>query len=166
MAKYVGKRIVPKHCGAWNRSKAYEMLCIVYDQASGDSYISRKEVPAGTLLTNPDYWALCSDFSEQMYMLDQRIVASEAAIKADNDATEAAVKADNTATRHHADAVESSLNSRMDTIEARQAAEAAAATDKDADFAAEVVDARVGWDSQTYGSLGEAIRGQLEQGLK
>ena len=85
MAKYVGKRIVPKHCGAWNRSKAYEMLCIVYDQASGDSYISRKEVPAGTLLTNPDYWALCSDFSEQMYMLDQRIVASEAAIKADND---------------------------------------------------------------------------------
>ena len=54
----------------------------------------------------------------------------------------------------------------MDTIEARQAAEAAAATDKDADFAAEVVDARVGWDSQTYGSLGEAIRGQLEQGLK
>lgn len=166
MAKYVGKRIVPKHCGVWNRTKAYEMLCIVYDQASGDSYISRKEVPAGTLLTNPDYWALCSDFSEQMYMLDQRIVASEAAIKADNDATEAAVKADNTATRHHADAVESSLNSRMDTIEARQAAEAAAATDKDADYAAEVVDARVGWDSQTYGSLGDAIRGQLEQGLK
>lgn len=166
MAKYVGKRIVPKHCGVWNRTKAYEMQCIVYDQASGDSYISRKEVPAGTLLTNPDYWALCSDFSEQMHMLDQRIVASEAAIKADNDVTEAAVKADNTATRHHADAVESSLKSRMDTIEARQAAEVAAATDKDADFAAEVVDARVGWDSQTYGSLGDAIRGQLEQGLK
>ena len=59
------------------------MLCIVYDQASGDSYISRKEVPAGTLLTNSDYWALCSDYSEQMYMLDQRIITSEAAIKAD-----------------------------------------------------------------------------------
>lgn len=166
MAKYVGKRIVPKHCGVWERTRAYEMQCIVYDQASGDSYISRKEVPAGTLLSNSDYWALCSDFSEQMHMLDQRIVASEAAIKADNDATEAAVKADNTATRHHADAFRNELNGRMNTIEARQAAEAAAATDKDADFAAEVVDARIGWDSQAYASLGEAIRGQMAQGLK
>lgn len=155
MAKYVGKRIVPKHCGVWNRTKSYEMLSIVYDQASGDSYISRKEVPAGTLLSNTDYWALCSDFSEQMHMLDQRIVASEAEIKADN-----------TATRHHADAFRSELNGRMSTIEARQAENVKASTDADADYAAEVVDARIGWDSHTYGSLGDAIRGQLEQGLK
>lgn len=166
MAKYVGKRIVPKHCGVWNRTKAYEMLCIVYDQASGDSYISRKEVPAGTQLSNPDYWALCSDFSEQMYMLDQRIVASEAAIRADNDATEAAIKADNTATRQHADAFRSELNARMSTIEARQAENVKASTDADADYAAEVVDARIGWDSQAYGSIGDAICGQMEQGLK
>lgn len=142
------------------------MQCIVYDQASGDSYISRKEVPAGTLLSDSDYWVLCSDFSEQMHMLDQRIVASEAAIKADNDATEAAVEADNTATRHHADAFRSELNGRMNTIEARQAENVKASTDADADYAAEVVDARIGWDSHTYGSLGDAIRGQLEQGLK
>ena len=166
MAKYVGKRIVPKHCGVWNRTKSYEMLSIVYDQASGNSYISRKEVPSGTLLSNTAYWALCSDFSEQMHMLDQRIVASEAEIKADNDATEAAVKADNTATRHHADAFRSELNGRMNTIEARQAENVKASTDADADYAAEVVDARIGWDAQTYGSLGHAIRGQLEQGLK
>ena len=30
MAKYIGKRIVPKHCGEWDRTKAYEMECIVY----------------------------------------------------------------------------------------------------------------------------------------
>ena len=25
MARYVGKRIVPKHCGYWDKTKAYEM---------------------------------------------------------------------------------------------------------------------------------------------
>ena len=78
MAKYVGKRIVPKHCGYWDRTQAYEMECIVYDQASGNSYISRKAVPAGTLLSQTDYWALCSDFNEQMYMLNQHVTQSEA----------------------------------------------------------------------------------------
>ena len=29
MAKYVGKRVVPKHCGAWTKNKEYEMLSIV-----------------------------------------------------------------------------------------------------------------------------------------
>ena len=26
MSKYIGKRIVPKHCGEWNRDIPYEML--------------------------------------------------------------------------------------------------------------------------------------------
>ena len=98
MAKYVGKRIVPKHCGYWDAANEYEMESIVYHKASGNSYISRKTVPAGTDISQTDYWALCSDFNEQLYMLDQHVTESEAAIKADNDATEAAIKADNDAT--------------------------------------------------------------------
>jgi len=34
MARYVGKRIVPKHCGYWDNTKTYEMESIVYDRAN------------------------------------------------------------------------------------------------------------------------------------
>ena len=30
MGEFVGGRIVPKHCGAWNKNSKYEMLSIVY----------------------------------------------------------------------------------------------------------------------------------------
>ena len=29
MGEFVGGRIVPKHCGAWNKNSKYEMLSIV-----------------------------------------------------------------------------------------------------------------------------------------
>ena len=163
MAKYVGKRIVPKHCGYWDKDQAYEMECIVYDQASGNSYISRKAVPAGTLLSQTDYWALCSDFNEQMYMLNQHVTESEATILASNAATEASVKADNLATKQRVDSslatTQTSLSSRMDNIEARQDASASASTDADADYAAEVADARVDAKDTAYVTLGANIRG-------
>ena len=58
MARYVGKRIVPKHCGYWDNTKSYEMENIVYDRTSGNSYISRKAVPVGTDISQEEYWAL------------------------------------------------------------------------------------------------------------
>ena len=44
MGEFVGGRIVPKHCGTWNKRSKYEMLSIVYQPETGDSYISRKSV--------------------------------------------------------------------------------------------------------------------------
>lgn len=62
MGEFVGGRIVPKHCGAWNKNSKYEMLSIVYQPETGDSYISRKSVPAGTALNSEEYWAICSEY--------------------------------------------------------------------------------------------------------
>ena len=98
MARYVGKRIVPKHCGYWDNTKSYEMENIVYDRTSGNSYISRKAVPVGTDISQEEYWALCSDFNMQMDLLEKHFTATEQRIKADNDATEAAIRQDNDAT--------------------------------------------------------------------
>ena len=66
MSEYIGNRIVPRHDGVWDSTKAYEPLIIVYEEGSGDSYISRKDVPAGTGLNQKEYWALCARFSEQV----------------------------------------------------------------------------------------------------
>ena len=52
MGEFVGGRIVPKHCGVWNKNSKYEMLSIVYQSETGNSYISRKNVPAGTALSS------------------------------------------------------------------------------------------------------------------
>lgn len=175
MAKYVGKRIVPKHCGYWDKTKAYEMECIVYNRADGNSYISRRAVPADTDISQTEYWALCSDFSEQMDLLEKHFTATEqrikadndateAAIKADNDATEAAIRRDNTATKQHVDeavarsladmeeavsdvdATNATLNARMDGIAGQ------ATTDT------EILDARTDAEGTTHANLGEHIR--------
>ena len=114
MAKYVGKRVVPKHCGAWTKNKEYEMLSIVLDEASGESYISRRVVPVGTLLTDEYYWSICSLFSQQIAdmgeefeerqsQITQNNANTLAAIRQDNDATEQAIKDDNAATKQHVD---------------------------------------------------------------
>ena len=50
MSEYIGRRIVPVHGGVWDGSKTYEELTIVLYEASGDSYISRRPVPAGTVI--------------------------------------------------------------------------------------------------------------------
>ena len=175
MAKYIGKRIVPKHCGYWDKTKAYEMECIVYNRADGNSYISRRAVPADTDISQTEYWALCSDFSEQMDLLEKHFTATEqrikadndateAAIKADNDATEAAIRQDNTATKQHVDeavarsladmeeavsdvdATNAALNARMDGIAGQ------ATTDT------EILDARTDAEGTTHANLGDHIR--------
>ena len=71
MSEYIGNRIVPHHDGVWDKAKEYEPLTIVYEESTGDSYMSRKPVPAGTLLSQEEYWAMCSRFSEQMALYRQ-----------------------------------------------------------------------------------------------
>ena len=75
MGEFIGGRIVPKHCGTWHKRSKYEMLSIVYQPETGDSYISRKSVPAGTALSSEEYWAICSEYSAQVRNLEQDVDA-------------------------------------------------------------------------------------------
>lgn len=73
MPKYVGRRIVPKHGGIWDKTKEYEELIIVLCQETGVSYISKLPVPAGTEIFNEHYWAVCSEFSEQIKLAEDHL---------------------------------------------------------------------------------------------
>lgn len=57
MAKqYIGERYTQKLDGEWDSSKTYERLTLVHYDDKG--YLSKVDVPAGTLPTNTDYWML------------------------------------------------------------------------------------------------------------
>lgn len=53
--QYIGARYVPRFIGTYDPTQIYEALDVV-DNGSGTSYIARKNVPAGTPLTDADYW--------------------------------------------------------------------------------------------------------------
>ena len=189
MAKYVGKRVVPKHCGAWTKNKEYEMLSIVLDEASGESYISRRVVPVGTLLTDEYYWSICSLFSQQIAdmgeefeerqnQISQNNANTLAAIRQDNDSTEQAIKDDNAATKQHVDEsleeTTEDLTERINRASANlnQASEqftntGAALTARldsivgGATTDTEILDARVDAEGNTHDNLGNAARSVL-----
>lgn len=91
MGEFVGGRIVPKHCGVWNKNSKYEMLSIVYQLETGDSYISRKSVPAGTALSSEEYWAICAEYSAQVHQLGLDVDADVEQMHSDVNATKAAM---------------------------------------------------------------------------
>lgn len=53
--EYVGARYVPRFVGTYDVTQIYDALDVV-DNGAGTSYIARKTVPAGTSLTDTDYW--------------------------------------------------------------------------------------------------------------
>ena len=94
MSDYIGKRIVPKHCGEWDRAKAYEMLSIVLHTENGESYISRREVPAGTDILDGEYWAVCSRFSQQIKDMEIHLQETEGRMNTNLSETEARMAED------------------------------------------------------------------------
>lgn len=125
MSKYTGGRIVPRHDGTWDSTKEYEQLTIVLNTDDGVSYMSRKKVPAGTELSDEEYWVVCSQFSRQVQILSNSLDETDA---------------------------------EVETLKNQVAANVTASTDSDADYAAEVADARVDHDGSRHTSLGEHIR--------
>lgn len=75
MSRYVGARYVPVLGGDWDNTLAYEPLVMV--QYLGDTYTSRKYVPAGTALTNTEYWVKTANFNQQLAATDDRLHDAE-----------------------------------------------------------------------------------------
>lgn len=70
--KYVGSRYMPKFVGTYDNTTAYEALSVV-DNGMGTSYVSNKPVPAGTPLTDTNYWAVYGMSSGAILNLQQQI---------------------------------------------------------------------------------------------
>lgn len=72
---YIGNRYVPVFADPveWDSLRAYENLTIVTYQ--GTSYTSRKNVPAGTALSNTEYWVPTGNYNAQVEQYRQEVVA-------------------------------------------------------------------------------------------
>ena len=60
-------KILGKVCltanGKWDKTKQYDRISIVFNDADNTSYISRQDVPAGIEITNEDYWQVIGNRS-------------------------------------------------------------------------------------------------------
>lgn len=74
--QYIGARYVPRFLGTYNATTIYEALDVV-DNGSGTSYIARKTVPAGTSLTDANYWFVYGASSGAILNLQSRMTAAE-----------------------------------------------------------------------------------------
>ena len=72
---YIGMRYVPLFDGTYNSEKVYEPLTVV--EYNNSSYTSKRQVPAGILPTNTEYWARSGDFNAQYNELDGRITTAQ-----------------------------------------------------------------------------------------
>lgn len=72
---YVGARYIPRIMGEYNNETAYEALDIV--TSGGVGYISRQPVPAGTAVTNKEYWAMWGSGNAIIDALTQRVSTNE-----------------------------------------------------------------------------------------
>lgn len=77
---YVGARYIPRIMGEHNNETAYEALDIV--TSGGVGYISRQPVPAGTAVTNKEYWATWGSGNAAIDALTQRVATNENDISA------------------------------------------------------------------------------------
>ena len=70
--KYVGARYMPKFVGTYDATTVYEALSVV-DNGMGTSYVANKPVPAGTPLTDTEYWAVYGATSGAILNLQDQI---------------------------------------------------------------------------------------------
>lgn len=79
--QYVGARYVPKFADPveWNGALSYEALTIVTHL--GNSFTSKKPVPAGIDIENDEYWVNTGNYNEQVSMYTQKVVTLQEDVK-------------------------------------------------------------------------------------
>ena len=186
MAKYTGRRIVPKHAGEWNIRKEYEELQIVLDTESGNSYISNLPVPKGTALTDEKYWSLYSLYSEQIAEAEEHLTQTAGDIRTELSETEDRINESLSSTENQVNTnlseTENRVTARVENAKSDLTAKVMAAEQqmnqsvqnieqtnktlnarmdqiaKGKTSDTEVLDARVDAEGNTFDSLGAAIR--------
>ena len=186
MAKYTGRRIVPKHAGEWDIRKEYEELQIVLDTESGNSYISNLPVPKGTALTDEKYWSLFSLYSEQIAEAEHHLTQTAGDIRTELSQTEGRINESLSSTESKVNTslseTENRVTARVENAKSDLTAKVAEAEQqlnqsvqnveqtnktlnarmdqivKGKTSDTEVLDARVDAEGNTFDSLGAAIR--------
>lgn len=69
-------RIRPDYADVWDSARSYTALQIVKSADNYQAYIARKDVPAGTSLTDADYWGVVLDVSD---VIAESVAATNAA---------------------------------------------------------------------------------------
>ena len=67
--------IVPADPIQWDSATSYEYLTIVTSADFGQAYISKKDVPSGTPLTNTEYWIPAASFNAQLASIQTQLEA-------------------------------------------------------------------------------------------
>lgn len=57
----------------WSNDRVYEPYTVVYDTDTSSSFVSLKEVPVETPLTNTEYWAKTADYNAQVQDVQNRL---------------------------------------------------------------------------------------------
>lgn len=70
--EYIGARYVPRFLGTYDATTIYDALDVV-DNGAGTSYIAKKTVPAGTALTNTEYWFVYGASSGAIIDINQQL---------------------------------------------------------------------------------------------
>lgn len=89
VTEYIGNRYVPifgrkdEDSIEWDNTKPYEPLTIV--TYLGNSYTSRKNVPAGVAITNQEYWALTGLFNSQVEAYRSEVTYYDSRIQKNTD---------------------------------------------------------------------------------
>ena len=80
--------IVPADPIIWSAETSYEYLTIVASSDFGQAYISKRDVPSGTPLTNTDYWIPAAQFNAQLAALQKQYSELSALYESLNSAME------------------------------------------------------------------------------
>ena len=72
--------IVPADPIIWDEGTSYEYLTLVASTDFGQGYVSKRDVPAGTPLTNTEYWIPVASYNAQLAQIQQDIVQMDETI--------------------------------------------------------------------------------------